>query len=90
MIGEQGRVFGRIMNSRIIEEMKTTIEDSRDFVIEQARLNIERTVKDPAFVNQAKQVNASLASIVAMERNSVMLEALKRSKRHENLPGLPE
>lgn len=67
-----------------------TIQESREFVIEQARLNIERVKREPGFTNQAKQVNASLASIVAMERNAIMHEALKRRTHEPVLPELRE
>ena len=70
--------------------MKPTINQSKAFVIEQAKLNIERVSKDPSYVNQAKQVNASLASIVAMERNAIMHEALKRRTHEPVLPELRE
>lgn len=56
---------------------KLDLTASRDFVLEQARANIARVVDDPGYVERAKQVNASFASIVAMERNAVMFEALK-------------
>lgn len=63
-----------------------TIQESRAFVLEQARLNIERVKAEPGYVPQAKQVNSSLASIVACERNSVMHDALQRLKaKDENL-----
>lgn len=68
--------------------MSHTIEDSKQFVIEQARINIERVSRDSGYVNQAKQVNASLASIVAMERNAVMLTAIERM-RAPNIIALP-
>lgn len=62
------------------------IQQSRDFVLEQAKLNIERVSTDKTYVEQAKQVNSSLAAIVAMERNSVMLEAIRK---HKDPPCLP-
>lgn len=58
-----------------------TIQSSKAFVLEQARKNIERVVENPGYVEQAKQVNASLASIVAMERNAVMHEAIQLSRK---------
>lgn len=69
------------------------ISESHAFVLEQARLNIEFIKASPANTNQAKQINASLANIVAMERNIVMHKALQRAiknDRDEVLPGLPE
>ena len=59
--------------------MSDSIKSSKDFVLEQARLNIERVSQDKGYVAQAKQVNASLASICSMERNAVMYAALTRS-----------
>ena len=70
-----------------------SIHQSRDFVLEQAKLNIEFIKASPSHVGQAKQINTSLANIVAMERNMVMHNALERAlknDRNENLPGLPE
>jgi len=61
------------------------IQLSKDFVLDQARKNIEKVSKDPCYVKQAQQVNASLASIVACERNEVMLEALRRAKGNSTL-----
>lgn len=60
--------------------MSDSIQTSKEFVLEQARKNIKRVEEDRGYVEQAKQVNASLASIVAMERNAVMFEAIKRSR----------
>lgn len=62
------------------------LQASRDYVLEQARLNIERVSTDKSYVEQAKQVNSSLAAIVAMERNSVMLEAIRKHKDPRCLP----
>lgn len=55
---------------------KLNLNESRVFVLETAKQNIKNVTTRPGFVEQAKQVNASLASIVAMERNVVMLESL--------------
>jgi len=70
-----------------------SLEASRDYVLEQAKANIELLKSSPASVAQAQQINASLATIVAMERNMVMHRALERSLRphsDENLQRLPE
>lgn len=55
-----------------------SITESRQFVIDTAKANIARVIEDKSYVAQAKQVNASLASLVAMERNAVMLEVTRR------------
>lgn len=71
-----------------------SIEDSCAYVLEQAKLNIEFARANPSAVSQAKQVNASLAAIVAMERNMVMHRALNRTLRNrfpdEDMQDLPE
>ncbi len=59
------------------------LSESRIFVLEQARRNIAEVTRDKSYVDQAKQVNSSLASIVACDRNAVMLEAIRRSKTNE-------
>ena len=70
----------------------STINQSRDFVLEQAKANIEFIKASPANVGQAKQINTALANIVAMERNMVMHSALERAIENDkkNLQGLPE
>lgn len=65
--------------------MTPSLQSSKEFVLEQARLNIERVVRDPGYVQQAKQVNSSLASIVAAERNEVMREAIKFARDKNQL-----
>ena len=70
-----------------------SIHESRDFVLAQAKANIDFIKASPANVGQAKQINTSLANIVAMERNVVMHNALERARRkyrNEDLQGLPE
>lgn len=73
--------------------MSDSIHDSKAFVLEQAKRNIEAVSQNPGYVEQAKQVNASLASIVAMERNAVMFEAIQLQRVKADalqMPGLPE
>lgn len=70
-----------------------SIQESHAFVLEQAKANIEFIKANPANVGQAKQINTSLANIVAMERNMVMHNALERAlkkQRNEDLQKLPE
>lgn len=52
----------------------------RDYVLEQAKENIRRVTESANYIQQAQQVNTSLGNIIAMERNIVMHEALKRQK----------
>ena len=59
---------------------RLSIAESRQFVIDTAKANIAKVVEDRGYVAQAKQVNASLASLVAMERNAVMLEVARRQR----------
>jgi hypothetical protein len=69
------------------------IHQSRDFVLDQAKRNIEFVLKSQANVGQAKQVNASLSAIVAIERSMVMYQALERMRKgggNEDVQGLPE
>ncbi|MGJ8677207.1 MAG: hypothetical protein ACSHX0_06800 [Akkermansiaceae bacterium] len=54
-----------------------SINESRDYVLQQAKKNIEAVEGDPKYVKQAKEVNASLASIVTMERTTIMNKALE-------------
>lgn len=71
----------------------SSIEKSRDYVLAQAKANIDFVMRSPSNVEQAKQVNSSLAAIVAMERNMVMDRALNRQKNGgyvEEVPRLPE
>ncbi len=75
-----------------LDSMKT-IYDSRDYVLAQSKANIEFIKANPASVGPAKQINAALANIVAMERNVIMHNALERSLRpnsNEGLQGLPQ
>lgn len=69
-----------------------SIQDSRDFVIKQAKENIEFIKTSPSNLGQAKQINTALANIVAMERNMVMHRAVERmiSNDSQNVPRLPE
>jgi hypothetical protein len=68
--------------------MSNNMSDTRDYVIQQAKENIELVKKDKSFVSQAKQINTSLANIVAMERNAIMLKALNRgSNPNRNING---
>lgn len=70
-----------------------SIHESRDFVLERAKSNIDFIKANPANLGQAKQINTALANIVAMERNMVMYKALERAirnDRNEGLPNLPE
>jgi hypothetical protein len=57
------------------------IEKSRDYVLAQAKANIDFVMKSPGNIEQAKQVNSSLAAIVAMERNVVMDRAISRMRK---------
>lgn len=66
-----------------------SIHESHAFVLEQARENISFIKQNPGNVGQAKQINTSLANIVAMERNMVMHQALERAIRNDT-PPLPE
>lgn len=66
-----------------------SIQESHRFVLEEARKNIEFVKKSPSHVAQAKQINTSLANIVAMERNMVMHGVLERAKLNDNREGLP-
>jgi hypothetical protein len=61
----------------------STIHASHSFVLEQAKANIAFVRANAEHVEQAKQINASLANIVAMERNLVMHNALERAKLKE-------
>ena len=61
----------------------STIHASHSFVLEQAKANIAFVQANAEHVEQAKQINASLANIVAMERNLVMHNALERAKLKE-------
>ena len=65
--------------------MNLSITESRDYVLKQARENIEMIKANPGYTSQAKQVNASLASIVAMERNAVMLQAIENSRNAKTI-----
>ena len=70
-----------------------SIHESHTFVMDQAKANIAFIKANPAHVEQAKQINASLANIVAMERNMVMHSALQRAlrnDRNEDLQNLSE
>lgn len=70
-----------------------SIHESHAFVLAQAKANIDFIKACPTHVGQAKQINTSLANIVAMERNMVMHNALERAvrnDRNENLQNLPE
>jgi hypothetical protein len=70
-----------------------SIHESRDYVLAQAKANIDFVMRSPGNVEQAKQVNLSLGTIVACERNMVMMAALNRIKkggRVEEVPRLPE
>ena len=70
-----------------------SIHESHAFVLSQAKANIEFIKVSPKNVEQAKQINSSLANIVAMERNMVMYNALQRARRNdlnEDLQKLPE
>ncbi len=70
-----------------------SIHQSHEFVLAQAKANIEFIKASPANVGQAKQINTALATIVASERNVVMHNALERAIRNDEpkgLPGLPE
>jgi hypothetical protein len=68
------------------------MEETRRFVIEQAQQNIEFIKANPTLIGRAKQVNSSLANIVAMERNVIMNRALERAirKDDQSMPRLPE
>jgi uncharacterized protein YrrD len=68
----------------------STIKDARDYVLAQAKANIAFVKQSKANVEQAHQVNISLANIVAMERNMVMHDALQRSRliNPNDVPGL--
>jgi hypothetical protein len=70
--------------------MSESIQDIREFVLHQAKQNIEFVKQSPGNVAQAKQVNSSLSAIVAMERNIVMHKALERARKNETVPTLPE
>lgn len=62
-----------------------TIRQTHAFVLAEARANIQFVKASPENVEQAKQINAALANIVAMERNLVMDKAVERAlRRNEN------
>jgi hypothetical protein len=58
---------------------KSTLQASHDFVLAEAKANVAFVKISPANVEQAKQINAALANIVAMERNRVMNNAVERA-----------
>lgn len=65
---------------------------TRAYVIEQAKANIADLKAHPDNISVAQQVNASLANIVAMERNMIMHRALAKARTSdaEIVPRLPE
>ena len=73
-----------------------SLQESHAFVLAEAKANIDFIKANPAHLGQAKQINTSLANIVAMERNMVMHTALERALRNdrkslnENVQNLPE
>jgi hypothetical protein len=70
-----------------------TLQESRDYVLSEARANIEFVKANPTKVEQAHQINAALANIVAMERNIVMDKAVERALKKDeaiNLPHVPQ
>lgn len=66
-----------------------SIEKSHAFVLSQAKANVNFIKANPANVAQAKQINAALANIVAMERNMVMHKAVERAILNDDLQKLP-
>lgn len=61
------------------------LSTSRDYVLEQAKANIAAIKENPSYLERAKQVNVALQSLVAMERNAVMLEAIRSQQRKSEL-----
>ena len=57
----------------------------REFVLNEAKENIKRVKGDKEYIGQAKQVNASLGKLVAMDRNKVMNDAIALQKTKVNL-----
>lgn len=68
-----------------------TIKEAHAFVLSEAKANVAFVKSSPSNVEQAKQINAALANIVAMERNMVMHKAVERAVKNddENLQILP-
>jgi hypothetical protein len=66
----------------------TTLQTSHAFVLAEAKANVDFIKSSPRNVEQAKQINAALANIVAMERNAVMMKAIERAYG-KDLPQLP-
>ncbi len=59
--------------------MSPDLSESREYVLAKAMENIARVEHDSTYVNQAKQVNVALQSIVACERNMIMLAILNKN-----------
>lgn len=61
-------------------------DETKNFIINEAKANIARVKDAPDYAAQAKQVNASLATVVALDRNDVMPRALEVQRaKHLNI-----
>ncbi len=65
------------------------LKESYDYVLAEARANIEFVRLSANNVQQAQQVNSSLANIVAMERNIVMDKAVERAIKNDAIIDMP-
>ena len=68
----------------------TSINKVRDYVLDTARENIESIKNQKRETSAAKQINSSLTSIVAMERNIIMDKVTKIAEKKIELKTIDE